>query len=164
MKLSSLITASTAAALAASATPGHSEAANYLSRCAKETWRHFHTPVSLGEARLNALALLYVSCARPNWDGHNAAPISESTYEQARRVLEAVPSSFPPPSLGADPDGMITLEWHASIFRTLSISVSSDGDLHYAALFGAERHYGTVPFLGQLPSAVLPLIERIAIG
>jgi hypothetical protein len=167
MKLSSLLTASTAAALAAGSTPGHSATAIYVRSQAAETQRHFHSPVSNSSARQaarEALLALHELASLPDWDGHGASPVSLAAYRQAYRVLEGIPDSFPLPSFGAEPDGQITFEWHHSVHRTLSVSVSPDGDLHYAALIGASRAYGTEPFLGQLPEVLLPLIQRVVFG
>jgi hypothetical protein len=167
MNFSSIVTASTAAALAAGATPGHSAAATYVRSQTEATQRHFQLPVSHNQARQSAReALLAIreTASLPDWDGHGASPISRATYQQAYRVLEAIPDSFPLPTFGAEPDGQLTLEWHHSAYRTLSISVSPDGELHYAALIGASRAYGTEPFLGQLPEVLLPLIQRVAFG
>ena len=68
MKLSSLVTASTAAALAAGATPGHSAAATYVRSQTVETQRHFQTPVSQSQGRLaarEALLGIYETASRP---------------------------------------------------------------------------------------------------
>ncbi|MFH0937823.1 MAG: hypothetical protein V1899_00835 [Planctomycetota bacterium] len=67
----------------------------------------------------------------------------------------------PMPSVGAEPDGHVTLEWHHSSRRTLSVSVSPDGELHYAALFGASKVYGTEPFFGNVPKSILDLISQV---
>jgi hypothetical protein len=167
MKLSSLLSASTAAALAAGATPGHSATADYVRHQTEASQRHFQSPVSRSQGRqttFDALLGVYESASLPGWDGHGAFPVARATYQQAYRVLEAIPDSFPLPTIGAEPDGQLTFEWHHSAHRTLSVSISPDGDLHYAALLGASRAYGTEPFLGQLPEALLPLIQRVSFG
>jgi len=104
---------------------------------------------------------VYKECSESNWDGHNATPVTEATYRLAQQFLEALPLSTPAPSFGAEPDGHITLEWHRSPRRTLSLSISPDGDLHYAALLGESKAYGTEPFFGDAPKSVVDLIQRI---
>ena len=64
------------------------------------------------------------------------------------------------PSVGAEPDGQITFEWYQSQRRILSVSVSQEGDLHYAALLGYSRRYGTEPFFGEIPADILKLVHR----
>ena len=101
-------------------------------------------------------------CGIANWDGYRAAPVAQETYIHARSFLGALPLALPAPSVGAEPDGHITLEWYSSPRHLLSISVSPEGDLHYAALIGPARAYGTEPFCGEVPHSVLDLIRRVA--
>jgi hypothetical protein len=165
MKLSS--TMMTAAVLAAGVTPGHGTAALYVQSQARESHQHFQTPLSRGHARQSAMVALlntYESSSLADWDGHGAAPVTHAVYLNAYRLLEVLPDGLPMPSPGAEPDGQLTLEWHKSAYQTLSVSVTADGDLHYAALLGASRTYGTEPFLGQLPQPLLDLIQRVTLG
>jgi len=41
------------------------------------------------------------------------------------------------------------------------VSVSPEGDLHYAALLGPNKAYGTELFFGEVPKAILDLIARV---
>ena len=66
------------------------------------------------------------------------------------------------PSVGAEPDGHITFEWHRGPERTLSVSVSPDAELHFAARIGSARDYGTRPFFGEVPHRIFELIQRVA--
>jgi hypothetical protein len=100
-------------------------------------------------------------CREPNWDGYGAQPVSEQLYHFGRRLLEALPLGTPAPSIGAEPDGHLTIEWYRSPRRTLSVSISPDGDLHYAALLGDSKAYGTEPFFGEAPKAIVDLIHRV---
>lgn len=161
------MTATAALGFASLATPGYGQTAAYVQAQSLETYRHFHTPVSRSQARLvatDSLAEVFDQCRLPDWDGHGAAPIDQATYDQAYRLLECLPETLVMPTVGAEPDGQITLEWHRSAQRTLSVSVTPDGDLHYAALHGSSRTHGTEPFLGKLPDLLLQLIQRIAVG
>jgi hypothetical protein len=100
-------------------------------------------------------------CHSPNWDGYGALPITDETYRLAFRFLEVLPPGTPAPSVGAEPDGHITLEWYSSPTRTLSVSVSPEGELHYAALIGPAKAYGTELFLGASPKVIVDLIHRV---
>jgi hypothetical protein len=108
------------------------------------------------------LATIAQECSSANWDGYGAAPVSEETFDQASAFLESLPLGTPAPSVGAEPDGHLTLEWYRSPRLTLSVSASPDGDLHYAALVGPAKAYGTEPFLGEVPQVILDLIHRVA--
>lgn len=154
-------------ALTAGTTPGYSAAAAYLHDLARTGWNHYLEPVSRGQERqfaCESLVSLFERCAFPNWDGHGAAAVSQKAYYQAYRLLEALPPGLPIPEFGAEPDGQITFEWHRASRRTLSVSISGEGDLHFAALLGTNRNFGTETFWGNLPRPILELIGRVYAG
>jgi hypothetical protein len=133
-----------------------------MARGYEEGWHRLRDSNSLGlgaaEMELGAVA---EECGSPNWDGYGAAPVGKDAISKARLFLWTLPLGVPPPSVGAEPDGNITLEWHRSARRTLSVSVTSDGELHYAALIGPNRDYGTKPFVGGIPGAIMDFIRRV---
>ena len=102
----------------------------------------------------------FEECREPNWDGYGARPVLDRTYQLAQKFLEALPPGAPS-IVGAEPDGHLTVEWHRSSQRTLSVSISPNGELHYAALLGAERICGTETFRARMPQALSDLIARI---
>jgi hypothetical protein len=103
----------------------------------------------------------FEECREPNWDGYGAQAVREENYHLTRKFLAALPLSTPAPSIGAEPDGHIIAEWYDSPQRTLSVSISPGGELHYAALVGAERICGMVTFRNNIPQLVRDLITRI---
>jgi hypothetical protein len=144
-------------------TGGASDTAYFIAEQAQKGRGHLQSSHSLGlgaERVLEDLIRVAEECSSANWDGYGAAPISNETFWQAYHFLSALPFGFPPPAVGAEPDGHLTFEWHRSARRTLSISVSPEGDLHYAALLGASKVYGTEPFSGVVPKIILDLINR----
>jgi hypothetical protein len=143
---------------------GSSEAARLVATQADCGRRRLRKTVVFGFAGtsvLNELTEVAEECSSSNWDGYGAAPVSRASLGQAYRFLDAMPISTPIPSIGAEPDGDVTLEWHRSLRRTLSVSIAADGELHYAALLGASKVYGTEPFFGEVPQAILSLIRRV---
>jgi hypothetical protein len=42
------------------------------------------------------------------------------------------------------------------------VSIDSSGLLHYAALVGPEREYGTKVFVDSIPQVILNLIQRVS--
>jgi hypothetical protein len=76
-------------------------------------------------------------------------------------LIESLPLGFPRPSISAQPDGQLTLEWYRSPTRTLSISIDPAGVIHYAGLFGIEKHFGTVRYLDGLPDRILRLASEV---
>ena len=104
----------------------------------------------------------FKECREPNWDGYGDQAVREETYHLAHQFLAALPLSTPLLSIGAEPDRQITVEWYRSPQRTMSVSISPDGDLHYAALLGLTKPYGTEPFVGEVAKIISDLIYRVA--
>lgn len=109
----------------------------------------------------NELFSVAEDCRNANWDGQGALAVCEESYRTAYRFLEALPLGTVAPEVGVEPDGEITLEWYYSPRRTLSISFSKNGDLHYAALIGASKTYGTEPYFGNVPKIIMDLVSRV---
>ncbi len=104
---------------------------------------------------------IFQHCSAENWDGYGACPVSDETVVQVKRFLEALPLGTITPVVGAEPDGHITLEWYKNPRRTLSVSISPEGELHYAALLGYKKRYGTEPFWGEVPDILMDIIRQI---
>src|SRR5205085_486204 len=85
------------------------------------------------QTTLRDLMEVYTECSQPNWDGYNAFPVTEGTVQQARRVLESFPPEIPAPSFGAEPHGLMTMEWYCSPRQSLSVGVDGEAKLYYAA-------------------------------
>lgn len=147
----------------AATTPGFSDAADYADRSAQSGLRRLQDSNVFGLESVvrHELGSVWDECRNPNWDGYGALPVSQDALRNAYCLLESLPLGFPAPSIGAEPDGQITLEWHRSTRRTLSISVSAEDELHFAGLFGPSREYGTLPFFGEVPRRMLELIEQV---
>lgn len=118
---------------------------------------------SIGNPDLFAdLLRLRDECAKNGWDGEDAEPVLAQTVQEMARLLRVLPNTNPMPTLGVEPDGHLTIEWYKSPRRLISISMSPDGFLHYAALIGTSKFFGREPFFGDLPDGILCLIVRIA--
>lgn len=103
-------------------------------------------------------------CLRADWDGYGAEPVRAGTLALAYRFLGALPLGVPAPSFCAEPDGQLALEWYRSPRRLLSVSISPDGDLHYAAILGPNKAYGTEVFSGEVPRPIQDLIHQVQIA
>jgi hypothetical protein len=100
-------------------------------------------------------------CSSSDWDGYGADPVKEETGRLARSFLEALPRGKLAPAVSAETDGHLTFEWYRSDGRTLSVSLSFEGKLHYSALLGHDKVFGTEPFVNDIPRSILDLIERM---
>ncbi len=137
---------------------GNTETAAYIDRT---TQKYFDSSVALGkQAAYSELTNFWQECRSPNWDGYDAFPVREKTFENAYRFIQALPLGYPLPSVGAEPDGHLTLEWYRAPRWTLSVSVSPEGILYYAALFGNSDPRGSEPFFGTIPLSILDLIKE----
>lgn len=96
----------------------------------------------------------------PDWNGYEAVAVSSDACREMTRFLEALPLGINKPTIAPDPRGCLSVEWYRNPRRVLSISVSND-NLHYAALLGANKTYGTEAFFGQIPQNILELIRRV---
>lgn len=114
------------------------------------------------DSRLRAeLEEVWEECQQPNWDGHDAIRVSVETLRNVYQLLECLPIGLHVPTISAEADGHLTLEWYRTPKRLLSVSVTPDGELHYAGKFGPNRVFGTEAFFGELPSAILGLIKKV---
>ncbi|MDO3378548.1 hypothetical protein [Geoalkalibacter halelectricus] len=145
-------------------TRGASRAARYVAAEAEKGREHLQSAMAFGlfgQKVFEDLCLIFTECKEPGWDGYHAEPVSEAAFHSTAQFLRALPLGMPVPTIGAEADGQLTLEWYRSPRRTLSVSVSADGELHYAALIGASKAYGTEPFFGEIPEVIMNLIVRI---
>ena len=104
----------------------------------------------------------YHGSEKPGWDGYGAEPVTLDAYRVAYRLVEHLPADIPMPSVGAEPDGHLTLEWYQSPSRVLSVSVGPAGELNYAALLGeTSRRTGSEVFQNRVPGDLLQLIHQV---
>lgn len=144
---------------------GFSGDAQYVDCFAKSGLRRFQDAYSRDDGRRGVqseLANQLEECSVPGWDGYGAEAININAYRYAYLFVESLPSGFPMPSVGAEADGHLTLEWYRNPSWVISVSISSQGDLHYAALLGMSiRRNGTELFLGEVPAELIQLIRRV---
>lgn len=145
---------------------GNTETAQYLDQASyHDMGQHFRASVAFGKLIvLNELVDIWKECNTPNWDGYDALPVQAATLRYTYLLLEALPLGYPSPSVGAEPDGHLTLEWYRHPRWILSVSISPTGTLYYAALFGNSDVRGSEPFFGDIPKPILDLIQRVHIA
>jgi len=144
-------------------TPGESVEARYVDESTLKTITRLRQSFKLGlnDDVYQDLQAVASACGDVGWDGFSAQPVIAETAQKAMGFLQALPLESPSPSVGAEPDGHVTLEWYKSTRQTLSVSVSPDGELHFAALMGSNWQFGTETFLGEIPRSILALIRRV---
>lgn len=144
-------------------TTGFSDAARTVSQsmAAQTSGLRCSETFGLDSQLREELAEVWGECQSPNWDGFRGLPISRETLRQVYFLLEELPSNVPAPGLSAHPDGAIALEWYCSKNRQILLSVI-DGEIHYAAKLGANRHHGSFTIVNGWPKSLLSLISKIS--
>jgi len=142
---------------------GVSGAARYIADTTQEYRLHMHKSSKFGiESVLRAdLAEAWGECQEADWDGYGALPVTRAALRNMYRFLEALPFGCRRPTIGADPNGYLSVEWYRNPKRVLSVALSDDDLLHYAALLGASKVYGTEAFYGEAPESILDLVRRV---
>jgi hypothetical protein len=144
---------------------GNSKTAQYLDITSQAKGQYFQQSAIFGAyAAYNDLIAVWAECKTANWDGYDAFPVQEQTFLNTYFFIQALPLGVSLPSVGVEPDGHITLEWYRHPRWTLSISISPESKLYYAALFGESVERGSEVFLGKVPGTILDLIQRVCIA
>lgn len=143
---------------------GFSDTANILKQLNDELCDRLRLSFSLGFQPVeiyNDLYGLAVECSVEGWDGGTAKPITKAVFDQGFLFLQSLPLGIATPTVGADPDGDITFEWYHSASRVLTISVDPGGSMHYAAIIGLRKAYGTESLAAGIPSHITDLIRQV---
>lgn len=82
-----------------------------------------------------------------------------------KMLLKSLPADIPRPDVDyeVDQDGHADIEWHVKRWYTISVSVSAERYLHYAALIGEKqaRVHGSELFTDHIPKNILDIVRRI---
>jgi hypothetical protein len=141
---------------------GFSDAAGIVAHATHRNYKRLADSVTFSkQSAYEALWDVWQACKVVNWDGYGALAVDQETYHNAYCLIEALPLGYPLPSVGAEPDGHLTLEWYRHPNWTLSVSIAPEGTLYYAALLGTEDPRGSCPFYGEIPESLLYLIRRV---
>jgi len=158
------MTTSFALTLVGAGTYGYSDSAAFVRSRIRDSYFELQQPqfyFNVLKKALPALDEVKAATSESGWDGYHASPVTDETYGKAYAFLQALPETVGAPSVSADPDGDLTFEWFHSARKTLSISVSREGRLHYAALIGLSNAHGSEVFDAEIPKTILNLIQRV---
>lgn len=146
------------------ASRGTGPSATFVDREWLKTTREFRSAQSTGPAHLEAMEeLLGITeeCYVDGWAGKGSVAVDPETYRKAYRLLECLPGTLPSPSVGAEADGHLTFEWYTDPQNQISISVSPEGELHWAAFVRGAQSHGSEPNLGTISEYLLSIIKRV---
>ena len=136
--------------------------ADSLDRTARQTRQSLQVSCAIGKQQvLGELSEVYGECRTEGWDGYGALPVEQDTMRLAYCLIDSLPYGFPMPSIGAEPDGHLTLEWQTGPYRILSVSVDPEGYLHFAGIYGTDRQNGRLTFYSTAPTELIQLVRRL---
>jgi hypothetical protein len=96
------------------------------------------------------------------WDGYEAAPVTESSVQNAIGFIRALGLGRHGAAVSPDPDGSFAFEWFKGPDWQVSVTVGNDGVLYWAAIFGETRSFGKAPFRGRIDPKLLELIDQVS--
>ena len=98
---------------------------------------------------------LVTRCARDNWNGEGAEPITAEAASRASELLVSLPSYLPVPDIFPDPSGAISFEWYRRPKHRLVLSIYGNGAVEFAGLLGVGNEvYGEARMAGGLPEII----------
>lgn len=118
----------------------------------------FGEPLNISVSSLNDL---WKETSVPNWDGYGAPALSQDVFHYALQFAQTIPYDIPAPEIGASSAGDITFEWAQTPRKIVSVGISPSGEIHFAALNGQKRSFGTLPFDGTFDTQLRHLITTI---
>lgn len=84
-----------------------------------------------------------------------------TTFVRARKLLDTIPSGFPVPEIGLDPDGEVAFDWIRRDRTMVSVSIGPEGDPSYAAGLADGTAYGYVRWVDRFPGALRDLLRQL---
>lgn len=115
---------------------------------------------TLDETFLSLLEV-YKDCSRENWDGYGALAIPYDAYEEAKKIINLLPSSIQIPEITAEPNGEIGFEWRRGKGQIFVISIGGKHRINYAGIFGDNKTHGSEYFEETIPSVIIENLRRL---
>ena len=143
---------------------GFGDEVGKLKEFLKDIVRRFGETETLGQSdkAIRSLDKEFDECSVEGWDGYDALPITKSTYNEAKRLIESLPlTTFPIPEVVPEPSGEIGLEWYREERQVFVASVSGRNEIVHAGLLGVNKLHGTEYFGDSLPSVILENLKRL---
>jgi hypothetical protein len=105
---------------------------------------------------------LILDTSQEDWDGYGSKPINRDAVECAKAVVLGLPEDTRwIPSLSADSDGEVCLDWMtASKGRIVSANINAQGEIAWAAMCDDDKDHGLTT-LKEFNLMVFPWIRRI---
>jgi len=143
---------------------GVSPSAKAVGRQAKELQDISNQSVTIGwhhKEMLKRLGVAIAKSSKSDWDSYGAKAVDLDSVHSAIWFARLLPMHIPIPDIYVDPDGEIVFEWYLDPRRVFSITVTRNGELAYAGLFGVNKVYGVEYLDDELPEIVIDNIFRV---
>ncbi len=143
---------------------GASPSAKRISELREEIRKHLLSSLAVSrttETALSELNEIRVEAAHAGWDGYDARPVSFDAYLYARRFLESLPTTAPPPEVSADPDGEVSFDWVFGPRRALTLSIGVNGRCSYAWIRGNQKSRGTEWLDDEVPTNIVSALAQL---
>lgn len=144
---------------------GESHAGQYVANRLDALRNPLRHSRSIGvQALLDDLSALAEECGHDDWNGYGAMAVKAEALANAGAFIRCLGIGMRDASLGASGSGCVTMQWGSSPRWTLALTITDDGWIHWAALFGAASECGTTPFMGTIPPRIVDLIKHARIA
>lgn len=144
---------------------GVSEAAQTLDSVREFEAKRLDETVTFSNQSLHdQLIDVFSAASEDGWEGEGSSAVARKTLSITTGLVDSLPLAFRTPTISGEPDGHVCLEWYVHPRRVLTVSVSSEGVLHWAALVGEEDPRGSCRFYGKLPKTLEFWIRRVCSG
>jgi len=104
---------------------------------------------------------VYRECSCADWDGYGALAVTRDAYEEAKKIIDLLPSSIQMPEIVPEPTGEIGFEWRQGRGRIFIMSVNGRHRISYAGIFDGNKTHGFEHFEETLPSVVTEQVRRL---
>ena len=110
---------------------------------------------------LSSLLEVYKECSNADWDGYGAVGVTSDAYEEAKKIIDLLPSSIQMPEIVPEPTGEIGLEWRRARGRIFIMSVNGSHRISYAGIFDGNETHGLEHYEKTLPPVVTEHLRRL---
>lgn len=102
----------------------------------------------------------FTECSSRDWDNYDAEPISSQVVHETFKFINLLPLDISMPDVVPEPAGGIGLLWQKSDSYVLSLTVTAEGVVSYAYIFGKnEEGCGHFQFFDELPEMIGKLLQ-----
>lgn len=143
---------------------GQSDSARELLKLREQVRQHFLHSISVrssAEAALDELDAMRTEASRQGWDGYGGQPVSSASYDQAKALLEALPTTSAFPEISVAADGDVALDWFFGPRQALTLTISGNGRLTFAWMNGHRSYRGTDWFDEGIPGTIAEAISYL---